>query len=188
MGQDLCTSCYVSQQIKEEYKDAWFCPNVIIKSVARLKTVVQELESTFEAAHNIILLRNRAKPEKLEKEISDIDSLLRTRKDEWSDMRLNDLEEMKAVKTEMIDSVNEMLVPTTAASQRKIRQAVKCQAVHLQEGNRFKRCWLGASASEELDSDDEEFVEKAIEEKATYHGRRHETVMYVNRRVKSETF
>lgn len=35
-----------------------------------------------------------------------------------------------------------------------------------------------------LDSDDEEFVAKSIEDKATYHGRRHDLVMYTNRRVK----
>ena len=34
-----------------------------------------------------------------------------------------------------------------------------------------------------LDSDDEEFVAKSIEDKATYHGRRHDLVMYTNRRV-----
>ena len=112
-----------------------FDPNIIIKSVAWLKTVVQELESTFEAAQDIRLLRNSTKQEKLEKEISDIDSLLSTRKDEWPDIRLNDLEDIKTVKTEILHSVNEMLFSTTAASQRKIRQAVKRQAVHLQEEN-----------------------------------------------------
>ena len=35
-----------------------------------------------------------------------------------------------------------------------------------------------------LDSDDEEFICKAIEDKATYHGRRSEPTMYTNRRVK----
>lgn len=35
-----------------------------------------------------------------------------------------------------------------------------------------------------LDSDDEEFIAKSIEDKATYHGRRHDLVLYTNRRVK----
>jgi len=35
-----------------------------------------------------------------------------------------------------------------------------------------------------LDSEDEEFVAKCIEDKATYHGRQHDTVMYTNKRVK----
>lgn len=36
-----------------------------------------------------------------------------------------------------------------------------------------------------IDSEDEEFLAKAIEDKATYHGRRKDTVMYTNRRVKT---
>ena len=35
-----------------------------------------------------------------------------------------------------------------------------------------------------LDSEDEEFVAKSNEDKATYHGRGHDLVMYTNRRVK----
>lgn len=35
-----------------------------------------------------------------------------------------------------------------------------------------------------LDSSDEELIAKAIEEKATYHGRRHNPVMLTNKRVK----
>ena len=35
-----------------------------------------------------------------------------------------------------------------------------------------------------IDNDDEEFIAKCIEDKATYHGRRHDMVMYTNRRVK----
>ena len=35
-----------------------------------------------------------------------------------------------------------------------------------------------------IDSDTEEQIAKAIEDKATYHGRRHNTTMYTNRRVK----
>ena len=38
-----------------------FDPDVIIKSVGRLKTVVQEVENSFEAAQDMVLLRNRAK-------------------------------------------------------------------------------------------------------------------------------
>ncbi len=51
-----------------------------------------------------------------------------------------------------------------------------------QETTRLKQRKLGTKQEMKMDSDDEEFVAKAIEEKATYHGRRHDTVMYTNRR------
>ena len=181
----ICAQVVMSaNKSRKSMKMLGFDPDVIIKSVGRLKTVVQEVENSFEAAQDMVLLRNRAKQEKIQKEISDIDNLLWTRRNDWSEMRLNELEEMKAVKTEMLESVKEILAPTNAEAERKVNQAVKRQAVQLQEENRSKRLWLGAGAPRKLDSDDEEFVAKVIEEKATYHGRRHETVMYTNRRVK----
>ena len=43
---------------------------------------------------------------------------------------------------------------------------------------------MGAGPSDKIDVECEEFIAKAIESKATYHGRRKETVMFTNRRVK----
>lgn len=39
-----------------------------------------------------------------------------------------------------------------------------------------------------LDSEDEEFIQKAIEDKSTAHGRRHDSVLHVNYRVKKKDF
>lgn len=58
---------------------------------------------------------------------------------------------------------------------------VKRTADHLTEDRRLKRRRRGAGAPTLLDEEDEDFVAKSIEDKATYHGRRHNTVMYVNR-------
>lgn len=57
--------------------------------------------------------------------------------------------------------------PTKACSVQKVKQAIKRQATTLQESNRIKRRKLGAGQERKMDSDDEEFVAKAIEEKAT---------------------
>ena len=62
----------------------------------------------------------------------------------------------------------------------------KHKAVQLIEDNRIKRRKIGSQgAPRKIDDQDEEFLAKCIEDKATYHGRRHNLVMYTNRRVKS---
>ena len=61
----------------------------------------------------------------------------------------------------------------------------KRTAAELIEDNRIKRRRLRAGPNEKIDDECEEFIAKAIEAKATYHGRRKETVMFTNRRVKS---
>ncbi|KAL9965166.1 hypothetical protein ACROYT_G028929 [Oculina patagonica] len=102
----------------------------------------------------------------------------RNKKNSWTEIRLKDLEEKKATKVERLAELRELAHPTTATSKQKVRQAVKRQASALQETHRLKRRRLGAGPERKLDSDDEEFLAKSIEEKATYHGRRHDTVMY----------
>lgn len=52
------------------------------------------------------------------------------------------------------------------------------------EKDRVKRRRSGGGAPEKIDKEYEEFIAKAIESKATYHGRRQDAVMYTNRRVK----
>lgn len=67
---------------------------------------------------------------------------------------------------------------------QKVMQRVKRTASELADFYRIKKRKLGSGAPKKLDSWDEEFVAKAIEDKATYHGRRHMPVMFTNRRVK----
>lgn len=66
-------------------------------------------------------------------------------------------------------------------SKQNFKQAVKRTVEQVAVDNRIKGRKLGAGAPTKLDSSDEEFVAKCIEDKATYHGRRHDTVMYTNR-------
>ena len=69
---------------------------------------------------------------------------------------------------------------------QKWKQRVKRKAQELFEERRVKRRALSNQGRPcLLDSEDEEFLAKAIEDKATYHGRRKDAVMYTNRRVKS---
>ena len=68
---------------------------------------------------------------------------------------------------------------------QKVKQMIKRKAKSLFEENRVKRRKTSSQGRPSLlDSEDAEFVAKCIEDKATYHGRRHDTVMYTNKRVK----
>ena len=72
----------------------------------------------------------------------------------------------------------------TSNSRQRLQQMKKQTANRLLEDNRIKRRRLGAGPVNKIDVECEEFNAKAIESKATYHGRCKETVMITNRRVK----
>ena len=73
-------------------------------------------------------------------------------------------------------------------STRRLKQRKRKLAKQLIEENRLKRRKLGAGAPKSLDTDDEEFIARCIEETSTAHGRRHDTVLYSNHRVKKRHF
>ena len=91
-------------------------------------------------------------------------------------------------KIENAEKVKKMLcnlqLSETKYSQQRLQQMQKRTATKLMEENRVKRRCLGAGANEKVDEACQAFIVKAIESKATYHGRREETVMFTNRRVR----
>ena len=54
--------------------------------------------------------------------------------------------------------------------------------------NREKRHKLGAGVKRYLDTGDEEFIARSIEETSTTHGRCHDTILYSNHWVKNRHF
>ena len=62
------------------------------------------------------------------------------------------------------------------------------EAKNIIEGHRIKRRRLGQGRPNAIDEDEEEFLVRCIESKATYHGRRKETNMLINRRVRCKDF
>ena len=81
-----------------------------------------------------------------------------------------------------------MRKPETKYEKQKMQQMIMRQVKQLLEINRVKRRQItNQGPQQRIDSEVEEFVAKSIEDKATYHGRRHDTVMYVNQRVKNGT-
>ena len=105
---------------------------------------------------------------------------------EWSASQLNDLQDSIDVLKEKKDDINNLLQQSTAYDIQRFQKMRKCKADALIEENRLKRRKTGEQGRPELiDEEVEEFMLKAIEEKATYHGRRTEATMFVNnRRVK----
>ena len=84
------------------------------------------------------------------------------------------------------DDINNLLQQPVAYDIQRFQKMRERKADALIEENRLKRRKTGEQGRPELiDEEVEEFMLKAIEEKATYHGRRTEATMFVNnRRVK----
>jgi len=153
-----------------------------------LKFVVEEVKNAKEAAADLVRLRLNSKKDKLEKEIIEKEKLYGKKTSIWSSKMLEEIQNDVQNLKEKVKDTEQLLhcEPTNNNYQRK-RQMLKRQASSLIESNRLKRRKLSSQGPKSrLDGDDEDFIAKATEDKASYHGRRHDTVLYTGRRVKKK--
>ena len=130
---------------------------------------------------------NKKKKRKLQESINEEKEKIEAKNVKWADSVIHDMEEDLNSKTERLCNIDVLLSTNelTKPHKQKIRQMRKRKAVQLFEQKRIKRGRITNQGRQSLlDSEDEDVIGKCIEDKAIYHGRRQNLVMYTNRRVK----
>ena len=157
-------------------------PDLARKKLTHLGEVWTELGHAKIAAEDMLKLRINSKIDKIESELKVLE--IKTKQGTLSEKRLKDLGGRKEVLQERLNSNKELLQQNDNYCRQRFKQASKKIARRLVLDNRLKLRKLGAGAPVLLDSEDEEFIAKAIESKSTAHGRRHDSTLYLNHRVK----
>ena len=147
-----------------------------------------ECERATEAAGDILTLRDLDKLKSINEKIAVIEESLGKKETLISERRKADLASEKSSLEERKDWIENNLQQTDSQSVRRFNQRKPKLAKTLVHENRVKRCKLGDGAKRSLDTEDEEFIARFIEETCTAHGRRHDTVLYSHRRVKKRHF
>ncbi|XP_070580686.1 uncharacterized protein [Ptychodera flava] len=162
-------------------------PDRCVHFLSKVIDVSNEYENANVAAGDIFTLRVKNKFDKVVDQLQNIDSKIE-KCNTLSDKRKSDLldekDSLQIRKKELACFLN----PQNKKTKRKMSQTRKRIAINLLEENRIKRRKLGAGAPQLLDSEDEMFIAKAVEDKSTAHGRRHDITLYSNHRVKKRHF
>ena len=98
---------------------------------------------------------------------------------------MSDLEESIEQLQERKDKVNKLINREDKASENKVKRAAKRVADSLLHEHRVKQRKLGAGRPTEMNDDEKGYLLTCIEEMSTAHGRRHDTVLFMNHRVKA---
>lgn len=150
-----------------------------------VKERIAASENTTIAANDMVELRYKGKQAKLEQQINEAEKTLESIRGKWTDARIADLEEKIITLKESLERTVSTLERQTKQALKRFNQAVRRTARRLVPEQRLTRRSLGAGRKRKLDSEDEEWLLKCIEDKATIHGRRHESVLYTHHRVKT---
>lgn len=170
---------------RSEIYDLGLKPDRVVKLLREVKERIAASENTTIAANDMVELRYQGKQAKLEQQINEAEKTLESIRGKWTDARIGDLEEKIITLKESLERTVSTLERQTKQAQKRFNQAVRRTARRLVPEQRLTRRSLGAGRKRELDSEDEEWLLKCIEDKATIHGRRHESVLYTHHRVKT---
>ena len=124
----------------------------------------------------------------IDEEIHQIDAKITRLGELLPDARKKDLLTEKEMLLERAENIKKLEIHEDNNSKKRFEQCKRRLARNLVEENRVKRRKTSTGAPRALDSEDEEFIQKAIEDKSTSHGRRHDAVGYVNHPVKKKDF
>ena len=130
----------------------------------------------------MLKLRIDSKYDKIESELKVLE--IKTKQVTLFEKPLKDLGGRKEVLQERLNSNKELLQQNDNYCRQRFKQASKKIARRLILDNKLKLRKLGAGAPVLSDSEDEEFIAKAVESKSTAHGHRHDSTLYLNHKVK----
>ena len=154
----------------------------VVSATKKVLDTATKWEDTKLTSKDIVKKRLHTKVQKLTNEMDEIDKLLARKRGVWSEARIQDLAEKRLLASERLGGLKETLKTENSI---KLKQMVTRQAKQLFENDRAKKRKRSNQGRPVLiDSDDEDFISKAIEDKSCYHGRRSDLVLYTNKRVK----
>ena len=148
----------------------------------------EECENALVTAEDMLELRLEHKKEVIEEKIHQIDEKVAKLGDLLPKVRREDLDTEKDMLKERTARITNLQTKQESSCKRQFQQCKRKLATQLIEENRIKRRKICSGAPQMLDSDDKEYIKRAIEDKSTAHGRRHDSVLYTNKRVKKKDF
>lgn len=151
----------------------------------RVPLVLEEVRHSSAVVNNEVSENISNKIEKLESKIQAKKKLLLRKSKSWTKVRQDELQDEIEACEDRVKELQDLQVGKSKSHRQRLQQMRRRRAKRHLLMNRVGKRKLGGQGRKPLiDSDTEEQIAKAIEDKATYHGRRHNTTMYTNRRVK----
>ena len=163
-------------------------PDNAVHFLAKTVYASKECQDAVTAAEKTIKEMDEARLEQLNEKIDAIEKKLNKKESLMSEGRRADLRADKESLQERVKRIQEDMLQVNSQSKQRFQQRKRRIALASVKERRVKRRKLGAGASKSLDTEDEEFIAKCIEETSSAHGRRHDTVLYAGHRVKKSHF
>ena len=160
-------------------------------SIARDRNMVfgfiNSVTNVEKEAEQVLFETLNRKIERIKNDIKKYKTKLSEKSNLWKEYQLEDLKEKIADLSEKLLDV-ELLKTKDESKIDSLKLRIKRIKNNIIHERRLKLRKRGSGRKVLMDENDEIFLAKAIENKATAHGRRKDSVLYLNHRVKKKRF
>ena len=179
---DVLRAIFALLHTQSEILDLGSDPTSARQKIQQVTDIAKECKQAAIAGEEIVNSRLKDKADRIAAEIKEKEKILIKKREKWPTKHVSDLEESIQQLQERKDKVNKL--NRDKASENKVKRAARV-ADSLPDEHRVKRRKLGAGRPTEMNDDEEGYLLTCIEEMSTAHGRRHDTVLHMNHRVKA---
>ena len=147
----------------------------------------EEVHNAVTVSKDKTVLVLKEKIQRKENEILELRSSIEKLKVIQGDSRhIESMEERLTVCKEGLKSTQDVLEYNDKYTEQKFKTAIRRGARTLVNESKLRSRKTGAGAKRKLDEMDKELISKPIEQKITVRGRRHDMVMYYQKRLKRD--
>ncbi len=178
---------------QREMKALGFKPTTIIQQKEKKVELLVEIGNAKLAATDLVTLNIKAKIDEFNKEVMRLQQKMELKKDVLPPLIIDAIQLEINVLKERLEYHNSLLEQSSKKAIRAFQGKVARSAESLVKEHRLKQRKLTTQgAKRKLDSSDEEFIHKCIQDRSTSHGRRHDNISYtgghIHSRIKKRHF
>ena len=170
---------------RSEFDNLGFDSDNMCKDKTEVFGFIEKMEEIETEAKTIVEENIKKNLEKKESLVASKIAIVASKQDVWEVKQLEGMKDEIASLEDEVASLQELIDQQN--SKRKERMIHRCKTNLIQD-RRLKMRKLGSGRKQSMDAIDEKFLVDCIMSKATSHGRRHDSVLYLNHRVKKKDF
>ena len=161
----------------------------IKRNKIQVEDFLNEMDNIEAEASANVIDNLKKKRDRLSKQLSRCQSLLLEKRRKWTRKQIEEKEEeSSAIETQRDNTINLIRDIECGENLLAFERRIEYEKKKLIQLKRMKLRQKGSGRKQLLDEEDEKYVAKSIEEKATAHGRRHDSTLYLGHRVKKKDF
>jgi hypothetical protein len=169
----------------EEFSALGFKSDLRKADKEKVEGLVGDMKDIEIEAEKMVMDGLESKKKRVEEKVKEHTRIVNEKQHKWTEIQLSERKEAIEDLQEEI-AKTELFIARDEKTKKALERMFRRKKNFLIDARRIKKRKQNAGRKRMMTDEDERYLAKSIAEKSTAHGRRHDTVLYLNHRVKKK--